>query len=107
MHETQLPAPDTSDYPPTLTKYSAPTKWDKAPYATIWKISHEDGDDIRIQISRDIDNPVWVALPEVLVKAFHRFYSDPSFVDECISMYEDSLAGKESGVDYIEFVKKY
>lgn len=88
-----------------LVKYSAPTQWDIAPYATIWQIKDPLGDDIRIQMSKDIDNPRWVPLPDILVKAFDRFYTDPYFIDECIKMYESQEKGR-CDVEYVEFIKK-
>lgn len=89
-----------------LVKYSAPTQWDKAPYATIWRIKDPSGDDIRIQMSKDIENPIWAPMAIVMVKAFDRFYTDNSFVDECITLYEAEQHQKESNVEYVEFVKK-
>lgn len=89
-----------------LVKYHSPTKWDKAPYATIWRATTDGDDAICIQMSKDIENPNWVPLPDVLVKAFNRFYTDPCFIQECINMYEAQQKQVHDGIDYIDFVKQ-
>jgi hypothetical protein len=88
-----------------LVKYTMPTKFDKAPYLTIWRVKDQSGDVISIQMSKDMDQPDWRLLPEILVKAFYRFYIDPLFVEEVVKLYEESGDNKKSGIEKIQFIK--
>jgi hypothetical protein len=84
-----------------LVKYSSPTKWDKAPYTTIWRIEG-DADVILIQMSEDPENPNWVPMADIMVKAFDRFYHDTNFLNECIELYKKGL---KSECHTIKFVR--
>jgi hypothetical protein len=87
-----------------LVKYSAPTKWDPAPYTTIWRIKNDaDADLIFMQMSEDWENPNWIPMADIMVKAFNRFYTDATFIDECIALYKEDIS--KSACHTIKFVK--
>ena len=88
-----------------LIKYSSPTKWDKAPYATIWRIEEKHADVIFIQMSEDGENPQWVPMAEIMVKAFDRFYHDTNFINECIELYKAQQGLSKSECRAIKFVR--
>lgn len=89
---------------PHLAKHTSPTKWDKAPYTTIWRIEDPSQPLIFIQMSQDMENPNWTPMHDVMVKAFDKFYSDQTFVDSCIKLYEAEVQGLKAPFDNIDCV---
>jgi hypothetical protein len=91
---------------PHMTKHTSPTKWDKAPYTTIWRIEDPSSPMIFIQMSDDIENPNWVPMADIMVKAFDRFYSDESFIEDCIKLYKSEIEGMKNPFECVDFVKR-
>lgn len=90
---------------PHLVKYTTPTKYDIAPYATAWVISL-DGlkDRLWLQTSQDMDRMDWVEMPELLGCVFEQFYSNKHFIEECLLMLKDKREDKRE-VKEIKFVR--
>jgi len=93
------------DFKSHLVKYSTPTKWDKAPYATIWRVKNDDSDLIFIQMSEDSDNPNWVPIADIMIKSFERFYHDSNFINECIELYKAEQGLSKSECRTIKFMR--
>ena len=55
-----------------IEKVVAPENLNKEPYDTRWIADLEDGKQVWIQISKDIDKPNWLRLGEVFEQEFIR-----------------------------------
>ena len=71
-----------------LIKYSAPTKFDKAPYLTLWASMKDMGaSDLYVQISEDEELPTWIQMGPLLEKAFDEFFENEKFMKSAIELY--------------------
>lgn len=71
-----------------VTRYSAPTKYDKAPFKSLCKMSREDGRWCYfIQEGENMEEPQWVSLGDFFEKAFEEYIIKPEFIDECLQLY--------------------
>jgi len=66
-------------------KYSRPSKFEKAPPGTVWKIIGESGTELFVQSSLDQDHPVWILMGDFLVEIFKDHVEDDGFMAMCIS----------------------
>lgn len=75
-----------------LTRYTHPTKFDVAPYGTLWKEVNSSGDySLFIQLGKDISetNAVnWVGIGAFLETAFKESLLKPEFINKCLELYE-------------------
>lgn len=72
-----------------LVKYHNPTRYDHAPYGTLWHVINDAlGTDIVdrfIQTSHDEHDPAWHTLAHVLMVAFKDdIDSDDSILEKCL-----------------------
>lgn len=75
-----------------MIRYSHPTKYDLAPYGTMWRAIGDEGRfELYIQVSDDQDNPTWVSIPAFFEKVFIDFTQDPKFMDECLILYKENV----------------
>ena len=68
-----------------LIKYTPPSKYDTAPYATIWQVEKSDKPvDLYVQVSQDELSPNWIPMGDLLILVFKDdIYSD-KFIQECL-----------------------
>jgi hypothetical protein len=71
-----------------VMKYSSPTKFDKAPYSTIWRNKFDDHCDAFIQVSEILDEPNWINMGTFLEKAFKEQLESEYFIEECLIKYK-------------------
>ena len=91
-----------------LVKHTSPTRYDTAPYATLWVLhgdKHANHDRIWLQTSDDMDRMDWQEMPEVLGSVFEQFYSNPRFIDECLMVLREKKEKQRSSVKEIKFVR--
>ena len=71
-------------------KYSVPTKYDHASFATIWE-HHTDNHkpDLYIQLARDDENPRWERISFLLETAFENMLDDPEFMEDILRLFEE------------------
>lgn len=69
-----------------VIRYCAPTRYDHAPYMTIWK-AQVDEPDIYIQTADLESEPQWVKIGTLLEVGFQDFISNAEFVNECVRLY--------------------
>lgn len=90
---------------PHLVKYTSPTKYDTAPYATAWVLTMENNKDrLWIQTSEDMGRMDWVEIPDLLGCIFESFYGNKKFIDECLLMLKNKRDEKEE-IKEIKFVR--
>jgi len=72
-----------------LLRYARPIKFDLAPYGTTWRIldEHDTCVDTYIQVSKKDGKPHWLAINEVLYKAFQEFIHNQDFMHEVLRLY--------------------
>lgn len=66
-----------------IERYSNPTRYDLAPYGSIYK--HDDK--LFIQISKDPESSEWLPLGEFFEKIYTSSLND-DFLKECLNTYE-------------------
>ena len=75
-----------------LTRYTAPTKLDEAPFGTLWlQIIESFNEDITatfIQTSRDEKQPLWERMGLFLEKVYKHKLLDSEFIEESLRIYE-------------------
>jgi len=94
---------------PSITeviRYTAPTKYDKAPYGTICLVmgEHEICVETHIQVSQSDIDPEWKPMSYLLEKAFHDFIHDKEFIKECLMLYAYNT--KRPLLSLVELIKK-
>jgi len=68
--------------------YRRPTKYDAAPYMSIWVHSHESaGNILYIQVSTDKLIADWQRLGDILEKAFEPYVDQEAFLTECLRLF--------------------
>lgn len=73
-----------------VVKYVPPTKFEQAPYATLWVQIRDDGQsDIYIQMSEEEAEPNWQKMGWLLEQVFDEFIEDPKFIRECLNAYKE------------------
>jgi len=72
-----------------LIRYSRPTKFDQAAFATVWRMLDENDVYVYtyVQVSDKETDPHWECIGELLAKAFQEFIHDDEFMKECIRLY--------------------
>jgi len=72
-----------------LIRYSKPTKFDHAAFATIWRLVDENDTYIEtyVQVSDKEIDPHWEQIGVLLAKAFQEFIHDNEFMRECVRLY--------------------
>lgn len=75
-----------------VMKYSCPTKYDMAPYSTMWR-AHKDNDecDVFIQVSEIIQEPTWINIGTFLEKSFEEQLENENFIDDCLKRYKKNV----------------
>ncbi len=74
-----------------MNRIFPPTRYDNAPYRTIYKVKGEcDVVHEYIQLNDDETNPQWVSVGDFLYRAFSNKLSNQEFLDECIKNYHSS-----------------
>jgi len=85
-------------------RYSAPTKHESAPYATITKVitgmSDEETYSFYIQTSKNEEKPHWIPMAEFLETALQEMFYDPAFIEETTLMYQMANIKKKSFFDH-------
>lgn len=90
---------------PHLVKYTTPTKYDIAPYATAWVLAADNNKDrLWIQTSEDMAWMDWKEMPELMECAFESFYGNKNFIEECLLMLKDKRDDKRE-VKEIKFIR--
>jgi len=76
-----------------LIRYNNPTKYDLAPYKSIWKVSiDKEKSYYYIQLSEDETISKWMEMGDFLAKAFCAFFGEnhprsEKFIDHCCELY--------------------
>jgi isopentenyldiphosphate isomerase len=72
-----------------IIRYTAPTRYDKAPYGTICKVIIEgEKHKLYIQVSPDdVENSEWVRWGDFLEVVFKRDIFEKAFVKDCLDLY--------------------
>lgn len=80
-----------------LQRYTAPTKYDLAPFGTIVKVIG-DGEDyeLYIQLSKDELNANWKKVRHLLERTFSEYINNKDFIDACLDIYQDNDRKLES-----------
>lgn len=69
-----------------IIRYSAPTKYDKEPIGTIYKIVKDDKSfDYYIQISHQEAEPKWESIGDFLTLAFKNSLHNKEFIANCLA----------------------
>ncbi len=72
-----------------ITRFHRPTKFDKAPYGTVYQaLVDEDQVIYYLQISAKEDVPTWKLMSEVLIKSFEGLFSSDEFMHMILSLFE-------------------
>lgn len=66
-------------------KYSRPSKFEKAPSGSVWKVIGETKTELFIQSSLDSDHPKWQLMGDFLMDTFKEHLEDEGFIAMCIS----------------------
>lgn len=70
-----------------LIRYTHPTKFEEAPYGTLWKeMNSSGGYTLFIQMGKDTVN--WVGIGVFLEMVFKNSLLEPRFIDHCLEVYE-------------------
>lgn len=77
-------------------KYSAPSKFNPAPYGEMIKVIGETVNDMvlytyYIQISQDSEKPQWIELGDLLSVVFEHKLHDKNWISECLNNYNNLL----------------
>jgi|HubBroStandDraft_5_1064220.scaffolds.fasta_scaffold1743701_1 hypothetical protein len=74
--------------PQTITRYTAaPTKYDLAPYGTLCTVYLNDEGTARqlfIQTAQDENDPIWVTVEDIVIKAYRPLFENPCFLQDCL-----------------------
>ena len=66
---------------PSIVRYTPPTRYDVAEYGTIRRVMESDKPlDLYVQISKDIESPIWNKMGDFLEKVFRVESQDEEFV---------------------------
>ena len=90
---------------PHLVKHTSPTRYDNAPYATLWVLHGDDQDQAWLQTSQDPDRMDWQEMKDLMGNVFEQFYSNPHFLEECLLVLREKKEKKKSDVKEIKFVR--
>jgi hypothetical protein len=74
-----------------ILRYTVPTRYDKAPYGAICKVSYEgDKHEFYIQIaSDDVEENHWLKMGDFLEIAFRKeILEDKEFIKGCLELYK-------------------
>ena len=73
-----------------ITRYTTPTRYDKAPYGAICKVVDEDKYGLYIQVrSDDVEESHWLKMGDFLEIVFKQeILSDRDFIDGCLDLYK-------------------
>lgn len=71
-----------------IEKFSVPTKFDMAPYGTVWK-SLGDGEnyELWIQACRDQFDPQWIKMGSFLERVYKDKFTDEKWLNEILKLY--------------------
>jgi hypothetical protein len=79
----------------SLIRYSAPTKFDKAPQFTACKVVDDDKNEtIYVQISDDPEYGTWMKMTDLIGKALLPLAEDPTFIKACLNLIKESTPEK-------------
>jgi hypothetical protein len=71
----------------SLIRYSAPTKFDKAPQFTVCKVVDDDKNEtIYVQVGNDPDYGTWMKMSDLVAKAFTTLLEDQEFIKTCLDL---------------------
>lgn len=72
----------------SLSKFRKPTKYDAAPFKSLWVFNHESGGNcVYVQMSENHLLPDWKRLGDMLEIAFLPFIENEAFLTECLNLY--------------------
>lgn len=67
-----------------VIRYTAPGRYDVAPYGTICKVIGDgDSSELFVQLSEDLDAPSWMTMAKMFEGVFSRFIDKQDFVSRC------------------------
>jgi hypothetical protein len=71
----------------SIIRYSAPTKFDKAPQFTIYKVLDDDKNEtIYVQVGDDPEYGTWMKMTDLVGKAFNPLLEDQEFIKVCLDL---------------------
>jgi hypothetical protein len=70
-----------------ITKFVAPSQFDREPFGTRWIEVNEGVSKYFIQLSEDINNPEWRSLGSFFECVFADLLEDREFMNECLRLY--------------------
>ena len=71
----------------SIIRYSAPTKFDKAPQFTVCKVVDDDKNEtIYVQVGDDPDYGTWMKMTDLVGKAFSTLLEDQEFIKTCLEL---------------------
>jgi hypothetical protein len=79
--------------PNVLVRYTHPTKFEIAPYGTIWKAMEDDKHMLFIQLGKE-ENVNWVKMGDFLEGIFGKIIGEEEFIEGCLYLFE-STSDKE------------
>lgn len=71
-----------------VSKYAAPTKFNKEEYKTIWEHQLDTTTNWYIQVSKDKENPIWMTIGEFFTTIFSSCLGDGLFIEEQMELFE-------------------
>ena len=73
-----------------ITRYNAPTKLDRYPYGTVWRVDvNEDTECYYIQTCQnEKDLPNWIRLGSFLETALRDFVNDSKFMESTLRLFD-------------------
>jgi len=77
-----------------ITRYNAPSKFVKAPYASIVKVINDTSGevatyDLFIQVSPDEENPEWLTMGDFLTKVLEFKLHDSHYINELLGLFNE------------------
>jgi hypothetical protein len=69
-----------------IERHATPTKYERAPFMTIYRVKSDQESQLWIQINQDEQKPSWQRLGSLMEKAFSQFVSDDKFLEMCLRL---------------------
>lgn len=78
-----------------VMRYSIPTRLDAGDYGQVIKVVGDNETyELYVQVSKE--EPCWIPVGKLLEKAFKNQFSDPLFINECLTLYQGKSDIQES-----------
>ena len=91
-----------------VVRYSVPTRYDTAPFGTLYQVHGDDHQDkvLYIQVSHDVDQPEWMRMSDFLEHVFRNEIYDYRFVSALLDMFHDDTLSMDIVGDLLKSQNK-